>query len=331
MTPPKIYMTRKIPERGLEKIKQNFNVEVWPNDDSPPKHVILEKAANVDGLVTLLSDPIDAEVFSVADDLQIISQYAVGFDNISIKEATKQGVYVTNTPGVLSETTADFAWALLMAVARKVVEADEYVRKGEWTVAWHPKMLLGKDVYGSTLGIIGLGRIGSAMAKRAQGFDMDVLYYSRSRKQKLEQKIDLEYTQLEDLLRRSDFVSLHVPLTDETYHLIDEEALQLMKETAILVNNARGDVINEKALYTGLKEGWIAGAGLDVFEQEPTSKDNPLLSLDNVVVAPHISSASYKTRSKMAEIVAQNLISFFEGETPPNLVNPEVVKKKPTE
>lgn len=331
MTPPKIYMTRKIPERGLEKIKQNFNVEVWPNDDSPPKHVILEKAANVDGLVTLLSDPIDAEVFSVADDLQIISQYAVGFDNISIKEATKQGVYVTNTPGVLSETTADFAWALLMAVARKVVEADEYVRKGEWAVAWHPKMLLGKDVYGSTLGIIGLGRIGSAVAKRAQGFDMDVLYYSRSRKQKLEQKIDLEYTQLEDLLRRSDFVSLHVPLTDETYHLIDEEALQLMKETAILVNNARGDVINEKALYTGLKEGWIAGAGLDVFEQEPTSKDNPLLSLDNVVVAPHISSASYKTRSKMAEIVAQNLISFFEGETPPNLVNPEVVKKKPTE
>jgi glyoxylate reductase len=311
-------------------IKERFDAEIWPEYASPPKKTIIEKAAKADALVTLLSDKIDAEVFEAAPSLKIISQLAVGFDNIDLKEATRRGIYVTNTPGVLTETTADFAWALLMATARRVVEADTYVRTGKWKVGWHPMMFQGRDVYGATLGIVGLGRIGSSIAKRAKGFDMRVLYHDVVRRQDLEKELGIEYTEVEDLLRKADFVTLNVPLLKETYHLMDEKKLKLMKKTAILINNARGPVIDEKALYKALKEGWIAAAGLDVFEQEPTPSNNPLLTLDNVVVAPHISSASYETRSKMAEMVAENLTAFFEGKMPPNLVNQEVTKvKKP--
>lgn len=319
-----------MPERGLRKIKEQFDAEVWPEYAPPPKEVIIKKAAKVDALATLLSDKIDAEVFDAALNLKIVSQLAVGFDNIDTKEATKRGIYVTNTPGVLTETTADFAWALLMAVARKVAEADKYIRTGKWKVGWHPTMLQGRDVYGATLGIIGLGRIGSSIAKRANGFDMKVLYHDVVRRQDLEKELGLEYTEIDALLQKADFVTLNVPLLKDTYHLIDEKKLRLMKKTAILINNARGPVIDEKVLYEALKEGWIAGAGLDVFEQEPTPQSNPLLTLDNVVVSPHISSASFETRSRMAEMVVENLMAFFEGRVPPNLVNKEVVDiKKP--
>ncbi len=326
MPKSKVYVTRELPDRGLRVIKEKFDVEVWPEYYPPPKKVIIEKAAKVDALATLLSDKIDAEVFDAAPSLRIVAQLAVGFDNIDVKEATRRGIYVTNTPGVLTETTADFAWALLMAVARRVVEADKYVRTGKWKVGWHPMMFQGIDVYGATLGIIGLGRIGSSIAKRAKGFDMKILYHDVIRRQDLEKELGIEYTEIEDLLRRADFVTLNVPLLKDTYHLFDEKKLKSMKKTAILINNARGPVVDEKALFKALKEGWIAGAGLDVFEQEPTPASNPLLGLDNVIVVPHISSASYETRSRMATMVAENLIAFFEGKIPPNLVNTEVVK-----
>lgn len=330
MQKPRVFVTREIPDRGLRIIKERFDAEVWYDYSPPPRQVIVQKVANVDALASLLSDKIDAEVFDAAPNLKIVAQLAVGYDNIDVKEATKRGIYVTNTPGVLTETTADFAWTLLMAAARRVTEADRYVRSGKWKVGWHPSMILGRDVYGATIGIIGLGRIGQAVAKRAKGFAMKVFYYDVIRRPELEEELGLEYTELDELLKKSDFVSVHVPLIKSTYHLIDEKRLKLMKKTARLINNSRGPVVDEKALYEAVKTGQIAGAALDVFEQEPTPMDNPLLELDNVVVAPHISSASHETRSKMAEMVAENLVSFFKGKVPPNLVNKEVLKvKKP--
>jgi len=325
---PKVYVTREMPERGLRIIKERFEAEVWPDYAPPPKKTIIEKAVKVDALATLLSDKIDAEVFDAAPNLKIVAQMAVGFDNIDVTEATKRGIYVTNTPGVLTETTADFAWALLMAIARRVVEANKYVRTGKWKVGWHPMMMQGRDIYGATIGIVGLGRIGCAIAKRAKGFDMQVLYYDIIRRPDFEKEYNIQFTQLDTLFQKADFVTINTPLTKETYHLVDEKKLKLMKKTAYLINNARGPIVDEKALYKALKEGWIAGAALDVFEQEPTPVENPLLKLDNVVVAPHISSSSYETRSRMAEMVAENLVAFFEGKIPPNLVNPDVVKAK---
>jgi glyoxylate reductase len=325
----KVYVTRELPERGLKIIKEHFDAEVWPEYAPPPKKVIIEKVRNVDGLVSLLSDKIDAEVFDAAPKLKIVSQMAVGFDNIDIQEATKRGIYVTNTPEVLTDTTADFAWALLMAVARRIVEADKYVRTGQWKVGWHPSMFLGRDVHGATIGIVGAGRIGYAVAKRARGFNMKILFYDVIPRPEMEKELGAKRVDLDTLLKESDFVSIHVPLMKETYHMINAEKLKLMKKTAYLINNARGPIVDEKALYEALKEGRIAGAGLDVFEQEPTPVDNPLLKLDNVVVAPHISSASYETRSRMAEMVAENLVAFFEGKQPPNLVNPDVMKVRP--
>ena len=325
MAKPKIYVTRELPERGLNIIRQHFEIEVWPEYAPPPKKTIIEKAKNVDALATLLSDKIDAEVYNAAPKLKIVSQLAVGFDNIDLAEATKRGIYVTNTPEVLTDTTADFAWALLMAVARRVVEADKYVRTGQWKVGWHPAMLTGRDVFGTTIGIVGAGRIGYAMAKRALGFDMKVLFYDVIPRPEIE-KLGAKKVDLTTLLRQSDFVTIHVPLMKETHHFINEEKLRLMKKTAYIINNSRGPVVDEKALHAALKEGWIAGAGLDVFEQEPTPADNPLLKFDNVVVAPHISSASLDTRAKMSEMVADNLVSFFQGKQPPNLVNLDVMK-----
>ncbi len=328
MPKPRVFVTREIPERGLQIIKDRFDTEIWSEYAPPPKHVIIEKAANVDAFASLLSDKIDAEVLDAALNLKIVAQLAVGYDNIDVKEATKRGIYVTNTPGVLTETTADFAWALLMAAARRVTEADSYVRSGKWKVGWHPSMLLGRDVHGATIGIVGAGRIGAAVARRAKGFNMKILFYDVVSRPELEQ-LGAESVDLETLLKESDFVSVHVPLLKATHHLMNEERLNLMKKTAYLINNSRGPVVDEKALYNALKKGRIAGAGIDVFEQEPTAADNPLLTLDNVVVAPHISSASHETRSKMAKMVSDNLVAFFEGRRPPNLVNPEVLKMKP--
>jgi len=329
MPKPKIYVTRELPERGLAIIKRHFEVEVWPEYAPPPKKVIIEKAKNVDAIASLLSDKIDSEVFDAAPKLKMVAQLAVGFDNIDVQEATRRGIYVSNTPEVLTDTTADFAWALLMAIARRVAEADRYVRGGKWKVGWHPSMMQGRDVYGATIGIVGAGRIGYAVAKRAKGFDMRILFYDVIPRPEMERDFGAKRVDLDTLLKESDFVSVHVPLMKETHHLINTERLKMMKKTAYLVNNSRGPVVDEKALYEALKEGRIAGAGLDVFEQEPTPMDNPLLKLDNVVVAPHISSASYETRSRMAEMVAENLVAFFEGKKPPNLVNPDVLKARP--
>jgi glyoxylate reductase len=325
----KIYVTRQLPERGLRTIRKYFDTEVWLEYAPPPKKVIVEKAKNADALATLLSDRIDAEVFDAARKLKIVSQLAVGFDNIDIPEATKRGIYVTNTPEVLTDTTADFAWALLMAVARRVVEADKYVRTGQWKVAWHPDMMTGRDIHGATIGIVGAGRIGYAIAKRAKGFDMKILFYDVIPRPEMKKDFSAKSMSLESLLKEADFVSIHVPLMKETQHLINEPKLKLMKKTAYLINNSRGPVVDEKALYKALKEGWIAGAGLDVFEQEPIPANSPLLKLDNVVVAPHISSASFETRSQMAEMVADNLVAFFEGRKPPNLVNQDVLRVRP--
>ena len=321
----RVFVTRELPERGLNVIKERFDTEVWGDYAPPPKKVIIEKASKVDALTTLLSDKIDAEVFDAAPNLKIVSQFAVGFDNIDAEEATKRGIYVTNTPGVLTNTTADYAWALLMAAARRVVEADKYIRNQRWKVGWHPAMLQGRDIFGATLGIVGLGRIGAGIAERAKGFNMKVLYHDVVRRPEVEEKLGIKYEELDALLKQSDFVTLNVPLLKSTHHLINEEKLKEMKKTAIIINNARGPVIDEKALYKALKEGWIAGAGLDVFEQEPTPTTNPLLTLDNIVVAPHISSSSFETRSKMSAMVAENLVSFLKGKTPPNLVNKDVV------
>jgi glyoxylate reductase len=325
---PKIYITRQLPERGLNIIKKHFDAEVWSDYAPPPKKVIIEKVKEVDALTPLLSDRIDVEVFNAAPKLKIVSQLAVGFDNIDLAEATKRGIYVTNTPEVLTDTTADFAWTLLMAVARRVVEADRYVRSGQWKVAWHPAMMVGRDVYGATIGIVGAGRIGYAVAKRAKGFDMKILFYDVIPRPEIERDFGAKKVDMETLLKESDFVSIHVPLMKETHHLINTEKLRLMKKTAYLINNSRGPVVDEEALYEALKNSQIAGAGLDVFEQEPIPLDSPLLKLDNVVVAPHISSASLETRSRMSEMVAENLVSFFQGKRPPNLVNSDVVKVK---
>jgi len=329
MPKPKVYVTRELPERGLKIIKERFDAEVWPEYAPPPKKVIIEKAKNVDALASLLSDKIDAEVFDAAPRLKIVAQMAVGFDNIDVQEATKRGIYVTNTPEVLTDTTADFAWALLMAIARRVVEADKYVRTGQWKVGWHPSMMQGRDIHGATIGIVGAGRIGFAVAKRATGFNMKILFYDVVPRPEMEKELRAKRVDLDTLFKESDFVSIHVPLMKETYHLVNAEKLKLMKKTAYLINNSRGPVVDGKALHEALKEGRIAGAGLDVFEQEPIPVDNPLLKLDNVVVAPHTSSASYETRSKMAEMVAENLVAFFEGRKPPNLVNPEAMKVRP--
>lgn len=329
---PRVFITRQIPERGIRMIEEYYEVEVWGEEREIPREVLLEKVRDADALVTLLSDRIDGEIFDNAPKLKIIAQYAVGYDNIDVEEATKRGIYVTNTPDVLTEATADFAWALLMAVARRLVDADGFVRRGDWKdkgVAWHPLMYLGRDVYGKTIGIVGFGRIGQAIARRAKGFNMRILYNSRTKKPEKERELGAEFRPLDELLRESDFVVLAVPLTKETYHMVNEEKLKLMKETAILVNISRGKVVDTKALVKALKEGWIAGAGLDVFEEEPYYNEE-LFKLKNVTLAPHIGSATYGARYAMAELVAGNLIAFAKGEIPPTLVNREVLNvRKP--
>lgn len=329
---PKVFITRQIPENGIKMIEEFYEIEVWEDPKAPPREVLLKKVREADALVTLVTDKVDKELLEHASKLEIIAQYAVGYDNIDIEEATKRGIYVTNTPGVLTDATADLAFALLLAVARRIVEADAFVRSGEWKqseVGWHPLMLLGHGLKGKTLGIVGFGRIGQALAKRAKGFGMRIIYYSRTRKIEAEKEIGAEYVEFETLLKESDFISLHVPLTKETYHMVGEKELKLMKSNAVLINTSRGAVIDTKALIKALKEGWIAGAGLDVFEEEPYY-NKELFKLKNVVLTPHIGSATHEAREGMAELVARNLIAFAKGEIPPNIVNKEVVKiRKP--
>ena len=327
---PKIYVTRQLFPEAIKIIEEVADVEVFEGEDNPiPRDLLLKKARGVDGLIPLLTDRIDAELMDHADGLKVVSNYAVGYNNIDVDEATKRGIRVTNTPGVLTDTTADCAFTLMMAIARRIVESDKYIREGKWVHAWGPKMFVGGDIHGKTLGIVGMGRIGSAMVPRARGFNMDIIYYDCVRNPEIERELNIECRTLEDVLQNSDFVSMHVPLTPETHHMIGEEQLRMMKPTAYLVNTSRGPVVDEKALCKALKEGWIAGAALDVHEKEPTDPDSPLLELDNIIVTPHIASASVETRTKMAVIAATNCAAVIRGEEPPNLVNPEVKKVKP--
>jgi len=320
---PKVFVSRIIPDQGLDLVKEFCDADIWEGELPPPRDVLLSKVKDIEGLLCLLTDRVDAELLDNAPNLKVVSNYAVGFDNIDVAECTKRGIPVGNTPGVLTDTTADLTWALLMAAARRIVEGADYVRAGRWKT-WGPMLLLGRDVYGATLGIIGLGRIGAAVAKRAKGFDMRILYYDIRRQEDLEREWGLEYVDLDTLLRESDFVTIHTVLSPETYHLIGEREFQLMKETAVLVNAARGPIVDPEALYKALKEGQIAYAALDVTEPEPINMDSPLLELDNIIIVPHIGSASYATRGKMAEMAARNLIAGLKGERLPTCVNPEV-------
>ena len=326
----KVYTTRKLPEEAMKILESKFDVEVWPDEMPPPKSLLIEKVKDADGLVCLLTEPIDEEVINAAgSQLRGISQVAVGFNNIDVKAATGKGIYVTNTPGVLTDTTADFAFTLLMSVARRVAEADRYAKAGKWKVPWGLMMMLGQDVWRRTIGIIGMGRIGSAVAKRAKGMNMKILYYDVIRNEQAEKEVGAKYVDLETLLGESDFVTVHVPLLPSTHHLMNEDRLKLMKKTACLINTSRGPIVDEKALYKALKEGWIWAAGLDVWEEEPADLDNPLLRLENVTSTPHIASASVATRTKMAVMAAENMVDILEGRVPPNLVNNEVLKVRP--
>lgn len=319
-----VYVTRIIPQPGIDLLKTRLEVEVNEADDPLSASELRDRAGRHDALVTLLTDSIDRDVLEGGKGrLKIVANVAVGFDNVDVPAATECGIMVTNTPGVLTETTADFAWALLMATARRIPEAQAFLRSGQFH-GWGIMMMLGQDIHGATLGLVGFGRIGQAMAKRAQGFGMRVLYYDPVAQAEAEaRRLGAQSTDLETLLHESDFVSVHTPLTEETRHLIGPAQLEMMKETAILVNTARGPVVDEGALAAALREGQIAGAGLDVFEQEPRVHPE-LLALDNAVVTPHIASASVATRTRMATMAAENVLAAMEGQKPPTLVNPEV-------
>ena len=323
---PKVYITRLLPKPALDHINSNCDAKTWSGELPPPRNVILENIVDVEGLLSLLTDKIDAEVMDKAPKLKVISNCAVGFDNIDIAAATKRGIVVGNTPGVLTETTADFAFALMMAAARRIVEGDKVVRAGEWKT-WGPMILLGQDVHAATLGIVGLGRIGAAVARRAKGFGMNIQYYDVNRNRQAEQELGVEYSDLEKVLSESDFLTIHTNLTPETHHLIGAKQFEKMKRNCILVNTSRGPIVDNMALYKALRDGKIAYAALDVTEPEPIPKDHPLLTLQNVIVVPHIASASVATRTKMALMAADNLIAGLKGEMPPNPINPEALKK----
>ena len=321
---PRIFVTRRIPDVGLEMLQQEAEVEVWPDPLPPEYPVLMQKVQGIDGLLCMLTDRIDRTLIdAIGPQVKVISQMAVGIDNIDVAEATTRSIPVGNTPGVLTDTTADFAWALLMAAARRVVESDKFTREGKWKT-WGPTDFLGPDITGATLGIIGFGRIGQALAKRAQGFDMHILYYSRHPHPEAEKKYHAHYVDLDTLLQESDFVSLHTNLTPETHHLMDDARFKTMKPGGILINTARGPVVEPEALYRALSSGTIAYAAIDVTEPEPIEPDNPLLTLDNIIVSPHIASASFKTRNRMATMAAENLIAGLKRQNLPNCVNPQV-------
>jgi glyoxylate reductase len=322
----RVFVSREIPGHGVDRLKAaGLAVDVWPLEEPPPVGALTAAAAAADGLLVMLTERIDADLLAAAPSVRIVSNMAVGFDNLDVAAATKRRVLVTNTPGVLTETTADLAFALLLAAARRVVEGDRVVRQGGWG-PWHPSFLLGRDVHGATLGVVGLGAIGEAVATRGRGFGMRVLYTSRARKPEAEARLGIEWRSLDDLLRESDFVSLHVALTSETKGLIGARELGLMKAQAYLINTARGPVVDEGALVDALRRRQIAGAALDVATVEPVRPGNALLGLDNLVITPHIGSATVATRTKMADLAVENLIAFFEGRRPAHCVNPEVLE-----
>lgn len=321
----KVLVTRRIPDSGLKILTETCDLDIFEGEAPISRDVLLKRIKGKDGLLCLLSDRIDKEIVAAGGrSLKVISNYAVGYNNIDVEEATKSGVLVTNTPGVLTDATADLTWALLLACARRIPKSDSLVRDGRF-VGWSPTLLLGREVYGKTLGIIGMGEIGAAVARRAKGFGMKTIYHNRKRNPEAEKELGAMYVSVDDLLRNSDYVSLHVSLNPETRHLIGEKEFAMMKPTAILLNASRGEVIDEKALIKALKEGRIDSAGLDVYEKEPRLSPG-LAELDNVVLTPHTGSATYESRDKMAVMAAENLVAGLRGERPPNLVNVSVWK-----
>jgi len=323
MTKPHVFVTRRLPEPALSQLSEAVQAEVWPHQLPPDRDTLLEKVTGKDGLLCLLTDKIDGPLMDAAgQQLKVISNCAVGVDNIDLDAASSRRIPVGNTPGILTETTADFAFALMMAAARRVVEGDQYVRAGQWQT-WGLTLLLGQDVAGSTLGLVGFGRIGQAVARRAAGFSMRVIYYDPLHHPD-PQDPPAEKVAFETLLADSDFISLHTPLTPDTHHLMGAEQFSKMKPSAILINTARGPVVDPRALYQALKNGQIARAALDVTEPEPIPPNDPLLTLENLILAPHIASASHATRGKMAHMAVENLLAGLAGDPLPNCVNPQV-------
>jgi len=326
---PKVVMTRKILEPGISIIKEDCDLVLRDKVEPPTRRELLDLVRDADALLCLLTEKIDKEVYDAGRKLRVVSTMSVGYDHVDIPEATKRGIYVCYTPGVLTNATADFAWTLIMATSRRLVEGDKYVREGKWVIPWAPDMLLGYEVYGATLGVVGIGRIGQAVIERSRGFKMKVLYYDVVRRTDLEKQLGIEYCEIDDLLKRSDIVTIHVPRSKETIGLINENNLKLMKPSAVVVNTSRGGIIDERGLYKALSNGWIFAAGLDVHEKEPTPMEDPLLKLPNIIVAPHIASATHQSRSKMSEFAALNLVKVLKGEEPPALVNQEVKNIRP--
>lgn len=323
--PLNVYITRQIPDEGVNVLKKACQkVEVNPHDRPLTYDEMLKEVRGRDAIITMLSDRVDARLMLEATNLKIVANYAVGYDNIDVKAATVRGIVVTNTPGVLADSTADMAWALLFSVTRRIVEGDKLTRAGQFT-GWAPMMLLGGDLVGKTLGIIGAGRIGTAMAMRSRGWCMKVLYTTQSRRNTvLEEMLGAKRVDLETLLKESDFISIHTPLSEKTRHLIGSQEFSTMKRTAYLINTGRGAVIDEDALVQALRNRQIAGAGLDVYEEEPKLKPG-LAELDNVVLAPHLGSATVETRTKMSLMAAENIIAVLNRQKPPNCVNPEAL------
>lgn len=327
-TRKKIYITRKLPQPAIDLLKKYFILEVYEKDRPIEKKELKKILHNKTGLIPLLTDNIDKEIMDSAPMLKIIANYAAGYNNIDIAEATKRGIMVTNTPDVLTETTADLTFGMIISIARRIGEAERFLRKGKFK-GWGPMLFLGSDVHHKTIGIIGMGRIGRAVARRAMGFGMKILYYDVIRLPSQQEKIlSLHYKPIDYILKKADFITLHTPLTKETYHLFSHREFNLMKKTAFLINTARGPVVDEQALIKALRDKKIAGCALDVFENEPKiSKD--LLKMENVLLLPHIGSATLETRMNMALMCAENLITaLIKHKTPPNLVNPEVLKIK---
>ena len=326
MNKPKLFSTHVLFEEPRKKLAERFNVEYWTGEERPPRAEVLRRVSGKDALICLLTEKVDRELLDAAGpNLRIVANVAVGFDNIDVPACTERKVAVTNTPGVLDETTADFAWTLLMAVARRLVEGDRMARSGAWT-KWNLDQLCGTDVWGKTLGIIGLGRIGRAVARRATGFRMRILYNSTTRAAlEIEKELNAEYVPRDAVFEQADFVSLHVPLNAATRGLVGPAELAKMKRTAFLINTTRGPVVQEAALIDALERGLIAGAALDVFEREPLIPDG--LRRDNVVLAPHLGSASIETRTRMALIAVENATTFFDGKRPPTILNPEALRQ----
>lgn len=318
---PYVFITRKLPDEVIESLGAKYEVKMWEKEDvSVPRSILLEEASKADALLTMLSDQIDEELLSTGKRLKVVANMAVGYDNINIEAATKHGIMICNTPDVLTDSTADLTFALLMAAARRMVEGAEFIKAGEWK-SWSPLLLAGHDIHHKTIGIVGMGNIGSTVAKRATGFEMEILYHNRSRKPEVEKELGATYCSFDELVERSDFVVCLTPLTPDTKHLFNREVFRRMKKTAVFVNASRGPVVHEQDLFDAMKEGDIAAAGLDVFDKEPIDSTHPLLTLSNVVAIPHIGSATIETRMAMMRLCVENIDAVLSGDAPKTLVN----------